>query len=317
VGALIEVGSGLHPELTGRENIHLYGNIMGISRADIDRRFDDIVDFAGIGNALGQPLKQYSSGMQLRLGFSVAAFLEPDVLLVDEAIAVGDAAFQRKCIERMQELTAEGRTLVFVSHDMYAVEALCARSLWLRNGQVVGLGRTTDIIKDYLLSVHDERLMADHTTGAVTSDELDILSITLHDDTGVELDRAQTDAPLVFRIRYRTRKRLVRPGFSLGISTGGMYPFTIASMVVDDRWLPNSIEGEGIIDCRFENLPLQPGAYELWGSVRTADGYSDYITWQRFRMFAVRGEIDGRGTQALTAALTLAPVRMPHSWHLY
>src|SRR5437867_1397412 len=124
VGALIEVGTGMHPELTGRENVDLYGRILGLSRRDVRRRFEEIVEFADIGGALEQPVKQFSSGMQLRLGFALAAHLEPDVLLVDEAIAVGDAGFQYRCVERMRELVQEGRTLVFVSHNMSAIESL-------------------------------------------------------------------------------------------------------------------------------------------------------------------------------------------------
>ncbi len=129
VGALIEVGSGVHPELNARENIWLYGQIMGMSKADVKRRFDEIVEFAELGHALDRPVKMYSSGMQLRLGFAVASHLDPDIFVVDEALAVGDAGFQAKCVERMMKLVAEGRTLLFVSHNLSAVEAICERGL--------------------------------------------------------------------------------------------------------------------------------------------------------------------------------------------
>jgi ABC-type polysaccharide/polyol phosphate transport system ATPase subunit len=150
VAALLEVGTGFHPELTGRENIFLNGAILGMSKRDITRRFAQIVDFSGVERFLDTPVKRYSSGMYLRLAFAVAAHLEPDVLIVDEVLAVGDAEFQRKCIGRMHEAEEEGRTLVFVSHDLESLAKLCKRSLWLEAGRVRDSGTTTDIIREYL-----------------------------------------------------------------------------------------------------------------------------------------------------------------------
>ena len=152
VAALLEVGTGFHPELTGRENIFLNGAILGMSRQDIKRRFEQIVDFSGVERFLDTPVKRYSSGMYLRLAFAVAAHLEPDVLVVDEILAVGDAEFQRKCIGRMEEAEQEGRTLIFVSHDLGTLSKLCMRSLWLESGAVRDAGETPTIVRDYLAS---------------------------------------------------------------------------------------------------------------------------------------------------------------------
>jgi ABC-type polysaccharide/polyol phosphate transport system ATPase subunit len=152
VAALLEVGTGFHPELTGRENIFLNGAILGMSRQDIKRRFAQIVDFSGVERFLDTPVKRFSSGMYLRLAFAVAAHLEPDVLVVDEILAVGDAEFQRKCIGRMEEAEGEGRTLVFVSHDLETLTKLCPRSLWLEAGAVRRTGETSTIVRDYLAS---------------------------------------------------------------------------------------------------------------------------------------------------------------------
>jgi ABC-type polysaccharide/polyol phosphate transport system ATPase subunit len=160
VAALLEVGTGFHPELTGRENIYLNGAILGMSRSDITRRFDQIVDFSGVERFLDTPVKRYSSGMYLRLAFAVAAHLEPDVLVVDEILAVGDAEFQRKCIVRMHEAEEEGRTLVFVSHDLETLSKLCERSLWLESGRIRDAGATEAIVRDYLAST-----MLDHGAG--------------------------------------------------------------------------------------------------------------------------------------------------------
>ena len=150
VGSLLEVGTGFHPELTGRENIYLNGAIIGMKKQEIRRRFDEIVAFADIGKFLDTPVKRYSSGMHVRLGFAVAAHLEPEILLVDEVLAVGDATFQRKCLEKIGDLAKSGRTVLFISHNMIAVNSLCRRVIWINGGEVVEDGPSADIVSRYL-----------------------------------------------------------------------------------------------------------------------------------------------------------------------
>jgi lipopolysaccharide transport system ATP-binding protein len=150
VGSLLEVGTGFHPELTGRENVYLNGAILGMRKAEIDRRFDEIVEFSGIGRFLDTPVKRFSSGMQVRLAFSVAAHLEPEILLVDEVLAVGDAEFQRKCLGKMQDVTRHGRTVVFVSHNLAAVRSLCSRAILLEKGRLLFDGDADDAVERYL-----------------------------------------------------------------------------------------------------------------------------------------------------------------------
>src|SRR2546429_7125669 len=151
VGALLEVGTGFHPELTGRENVFLNGAILGMSRAEIRKKFDEIVAFAEIEQFLDTPVKRYSSGMYVRLAFAVAAHLDPEILLVDEVLAVGDAEFQKKCLGKMENVvTTEGRTLIFVSHDMDAICHLCSRCILLRQGEIAKLGNTSDVVAAYL-----------------------------------------------------------------------------------------------------------------------------------------------------------------------
>jgi ABC-2 type transport system ATP-binding protein/lipopolysaccharide transport system ATP-binding protein len=152
VAALLEVGTGFHPELTGRENVFLNAAILGMSRRETARRFDEIVAFAGTERFLDTPLKRYSSGMYLRLAFAVAAHLEPDILIVDEVLAVGDAEFQRRCIGRMSEAEREGRTVVFVSHDLASLRKLCSRAIWLESGEIRDDGPTEQVVRDYLTS---------------------------------------------------------------------------------------------------------------------------------------------------------------------
>jgi lipopolysaccharide transport system ATP-binding protein len=161
VGSLLEVGTGFHPELTGRENIYLNGTILGMKRSEISQRFDQIVDFAGVEQFIETPVKRYSSGMYLRLAFSVAAFLEPEILIVDEVLAVGDADFQKKCLGRMQEVSQQGHTVLFVSHNMSAILRLCSRGILLQHGQVVKTGSPREIVDHYLNSgnaAHGEKI---------------------------------------------------------------------------------------------------------------------------------------------------------------
>jgi ABC-type polysaccharide/polyol phosphate transport system ATPase subunit len=150
VGSLLEVGTGFHGELTGRENIYLSGAVLGMRREEIDRKFDEIVEFAGVERFIDTPVKRYSSGMYLRLGFSVAAHLDPEILLVDEVLAVGDAEFQKKCLGKMGDVAGEGRTVLFVSHNMDAVRQLCHSALWLERGHLQRIGPATEVIQAYL-----------------------------------------------------------------------------------------------------------------------------------------------------------------------
>jgi ABC-type polysaccharide/polyol phosphate transport system ATPase subunit len=314
VGALIEVGTGMHPELTGRENVYLYGRILGLTGRDIARRFDEIVGFADIGAAIDQPVKQFSSGMQLRLGFAVAAHLEPDVLLVDEAIAVGDAGFQYKCVERMSELVREGRTLVFVSHEMSAVETLCDRAILLDHGRVQHDGPADEVVKSYLEWVQKQWVA--RTDGDWTStQDLDLLNVTILDAAGREVDEVRADEPMSVRVRYRANRRIARPNFSLGLGDGmNLRCFALASMLVDGR-APEYIEGEGTVECHFEELPLRPRTYEVWGEVVGGSGFGDIVDWQRLRRFQVVGEPDTAGGEsAVSHTMLYAPVKIPYRW---
>ena len=150
VASLLEVGTGFHPELTGRENIYLNGAILGMKKAEINRKFDEIVAFAELERFLDTPVKRYSSGMYMRLAFAVASHLEPEILLVDEVLAVGDASFQKKCLGKMGRVAREGRTVLFVSHNMSAIRSLCRRAFWLDKGEIVGTGETGQVVSDYI-----------------------------------------------------------------------------------------------------------------------------------------------------------------------
>ena len=313
VGALIEVGTGMHAELTGRENIALYGRILGLSRNDVRKRFDQIVEFADIGSALDRPLKQFSSGMQLRLGFSLAAHLEPDVLLVDEAIAVGDAGFQYRCVERISTLVKEGRTLVFVSHNMSAVEALCSRCVLVSHGRTVRDGPTRDVIREYLQGVEEELLASGPSRAPQFGEELELLGITLVDEDGREVDSVPAGGSMTVRLSLRASRPVRRPVFEIGIADGRIGPLAMASMLVDGA-APEELRGDCTVECTFHDLPLMPRVYELWGGVMGEAGFGDVLQWQRLRLFRVEGEVTQPGLAALSETLTNAPVQVGYTW---
>ncbi|HET7572549.1 MAG TPA: ABC transporter ATP-binding protein [Gaiellaceae bacterium] len=312
VGALIEVGTGMHPELTGRENVALYGRILGLGRRDVEARFDEIVEFAGIGAAIDQPVKQYSSGMQLRLGFSVAAHLEPDVLIVDEAIAVGDAGFQYRCVERMARLVREGRTLVFVSHNTSAVETLCQRAILLRGGRVALDGPAPEVVAAYLDSFAEERLGGDGD-GAAAGTHLEILRTTLHDGAGREVAEVRSGEALTVRLHYRARAPLAHPIVNVGLVDPRIGCFSIASMLRDGG-SPEVLAGEGTIDCTFAALPLLPRAYEIWAGGRGERGFGAILEWQRLRTFRVVDPRERAGKGSVSVAMNSAPVEIPYRW---
>ena len=188
VASLLEVGTGFHPELTGRENIFLNGAILGMSRKDIKNKFDEIVSFAEIEKFLDTPVKRYSSGMYVRLAFAVAAHLEPEILLVDEVLAVGDAAFQKKCLGKMRNVAREGRTVLFVSHNMSAIRKLCGRALWLDNGKIVKSGTSGEIVHDYeqgqIRKFNDFSCVAERPADDIENLEFYIKRVELHDSHG-------------------------------------------------------------------------------------------------------------------------------------
>jgi ABC-type polysaccharide/polyol phosphate transport system ATPase subunit len=315
VGALIEVGSGMHPELTGRENVKLYGRILGLKARDIATRFDEIVEFAGIGAAIDQPVKQYSSGMQLRLGFSVAAHLEPDIFLVDEAIAVGDAGFQYRCVEKMSELVRGGGTLVFVSHDMTAIETLCTRAILLDGGVIVADGGAQPVISEYLKRVDADRIELGTSVerDSIAGDDFEILRVTVHDAAGSEVDGVPADAPMTVRVHYVAHRPIPHPSFSIGFGDARVGAFSSASMLIDGQ-TPTEISGVGHIDCTFFRLPLRPRSYEIWVGVRGEHGYGNLIRFQPMRLFNVLGELPvGKG--AVSWGLK-TPVDIPYEWDI-
>jgi lipopolysaccharide transport system ATP-binding protein len=263
LGSLLEVGTGFHPELTGRENTYLNGAILGMRKAEIRRKFDAIVDFAEIGQFIDMPVKRYSSGMYVRLAFAVAAHLEPEILLVDEVLAVGDMAFQRKCLGRMQEVGREGRTILFVSHNMAAVEQLCDRTLYLDRGIVKAQGRTADVITAYqtesLPPAGSDVDLSQHAARVTKSGAI-ITRLILRDATGSSSALYEPDSAMVIELVVDPPTPLREPRLAASIEdTAGRRITTVASYFQGEGLEP--ISGRSRVECTIPRLGLGAGRY--------------------------------------------------------
>ena len=266
VASLLEVGTGFHEELTGRENIFLNGSILGMKKREVDAKLDAIVEFSGVERFIDTPIKRYSSGMRLRLGFAVAAHLEPDVLIVDEVLAVGDAAFQKKCISAMQDLRGGGRTVLFVSHNMAAVENLCSRGLWIANGQLRLDGATHEVIEAYMASFAASDSASNELSavdGRRGSGELRYTRIEFLSTDGDLQTVTRSGKSLVVRMHYRASQPIAHPSFGFRMYTD------LGTLVTDtSTWLhgldiPMLPAGDGYIDLEIDSLNLLPARYYL------------------------------------------------------
>lgn len=203
IASLLEVGTGFHPELTGRENIYLNGAILGMSRAEVSRKFDEIVDFSGVEKFIDTPVKRYSSGMYVRLAFAVAAHLEPEILVVDEVLAVGDAEFQKRCLGKMSDVANEGRTVLFVSHNMPAISRLCSRAMRFEKGSIVEMGEANDVIANYLAITNKSVGLRDwNFHSSPGTDQLKLLAVRLLNKQGDPVSVVRLDEELTLQIEY-------------------------------------------------------------------------------------------------------------------
>lgn len=300
VGSLLEVGTGFHPELTGRENIYLNGAILGMKKAEIDRRFDDIVAFAEVEKFLDTSVKHYSSGMYVRLAFAVAAHLEPEILIVDEVLAVGDALFQKKCLGKMGEVAKEGRTVLFVSHNMAAVENLCGRSILLQFGKVVADSESSKTITEYFNS-----FATTDTEGNLESFKRDaglvpiIRQIEFLDQDKQPAKTVRVGAPLTVRIYYKHSEPIKRPYFGLIFETvGGVKVFWVQSQLQGDG-LPD-LPAVGVVVCHIPRVPLVPGVYFIQPGCGTGTTQLDLVP--RARQLQIT-EADFFGTGRLPSAV--------------
>jgi ABC-2 type transport system ATP-binding protein len=300
VVSLIELGAGFHPELTGRENVHLGAGLFGLTRRQIDRRFDAIVQFADVERLIDTPMKRYSSGLYARLGFSVAIHSNPDIVLVDEVLSVGDAAFRRRALEALRQLITDGKTVLFISHDMWNVRRLCSQILWMEDGRVRAYGPAGAIAERYMEEVNLQALAGENTalqshrggTGEIRYESVDVV-----DGTGRPCTVFGPGDALVVRASYRTNSRLERPIFQVAIVDvdTGVVVTTATSIAAETS---TAISGSGVVECRFPRLPLRPRHYVLRLSITDRFQLASYDVISAGPRFTVAGRGAGVDTLA-------------------
>jgi lipopolysaccharide transport system ATP-binding protein len=277
VSALLELGAGFHPELTGRDNVFLNASILGLRRRDVAARFDGIVQFAGLERFIDIPVKHYSSGMAARLGFAVAINVDPDVLLIDEVLSVGDEAFQERCLEEVRRFRRAGKTLLLVSHDLESIRELCTEAVWLDGGQVAGRGSPQSTIAAYLAKVHGHsdqaRAELPPTAGSAPSvgsrwgsGEIEVVGVDLLDGSGARVSSAETGAALTIRVRYHAHQRVDRPVVGIAITTADGVVVTGPNTRLSDYPI-SAFEGQGSVDYDIDGLPLLPGEYLITAAI--------------------------------------------------
>ncbi len=300
IGALINISAGIHPNLSGRENIITTGSLMGLPRKEVAARFEEIVEFAELEHAIDRQAKYYSAGMLTRLGFSVAAFLQPDVLLVDEVLAVGDASFQQRCLDRLRYVLGQGASLVFVSHDLAAVEATCTRGMWLHNGEVLETGPVRDVLTKYRASVEAGAKLGVDLAGKVRVTKAEVRA---GNNGGI----VQTEGPFHLDLVLESDTEF-RAWIYLGITEGTAAPIFILNPGRETPIGP----GETRVQCEVPRLPLPGGSFYSWVGVydRWTEG-DELFAWQPVARFDVYGpELD----RAPRAVVRLAPLHVASGW---
>ena len=264
MSSLLELGAGFHPELSGRDNIYLNGSILGLSRKQLDAKYDEIVSFAGLERFVDTPVKNYSSGMYVRLGFAVAINVDPDVLLVDEVLAVGDEEFQRRCDEKFADLKAAGKTIVLVSHALDSVRRICDQAAWLDGGVLKGVGRPGELIDSYVETAHADRVEVAGGGGTRWgTGEAQIERIELIGASGQPATSVHVGEPARLRLHYVARTPVEKPVFGLGVyRADGLYVCGLNTRETPAA-IPDVVEGEGFVDYAMPAMSLLPGTYEL------------------------------------------------------
>jgi ABC-type polysaccharide/polyol phosphate transport system ATPase subunit len=299
MSSLLELGAGFHPDLTGRENIYLNGSILGISRRDIDRKFDAIVDFAGIAPFIDSPVKFYSSGMYVRLGFSVAVEVDPDVLLMDEILAVGDEAFRKKSLAKVEEFKARGKTLLIVSHDLETIKKISDRILFLDSGRVITLGdpsRVVDEYKNYGVYKKGDVTVKDYGTREIVFDD-----VTLRDSRGAARPEFAPGEEMVIEMRYTAAKEIAAPVFGFGIADSAGHA-VIGTNTQLKGYPVSPVRGSGVMRVRIRSLNLQRGTYHLSVACHSPDHRTQYHRKDNFLEFRVSAKSDEEGTVFMPVA---------------
>ncbi|RJP75602.1 MAG: ABC transporter ATP-binding protein [Desulfobacteraceae bacterium] len=350
VQALIELGAGFNPILTGRENVYINAAVLGIPREKIDEAIPHIIEFSGLKDFMDMPVNKYSSGMKSRLGFSIIAQLDPDIILIDEVLAVGDMAFQEKCMRRMDSLRKSDKAIIFVTHSLYQVEALCNKALWIDKGNVIQYGeasevvraylddqerrsmeesrkegvkyqgRTTEMTKAYLKSRDEQRESEGLETLNKNKDLIAIENVEIVNAEGKPDTEFPFRSDLTVRIHYYTQARIETPLFNMRIFSKRWGGFTEAGMLIDGSG-PDSVEGSGIVECCFASPPITPGDYSITLFIRSKDGIANLFNMRTVAWFRITDEniekISLKGPMALNHIRQGSPIYLNRTWKFY
>jgi lipopolysaccharide transport system ATP-binding protein len=297
VSALLELGAGFHPDLTGRENIYLNGSILGFSKAEMKKIFDEIVEFSEMRRFIDVPVKHYSSGMYMRLGFSIAIHVRPDILLVDEVLAVGDQAFQLRCLDKINAMKRQGMTILLVSHNLDMVRTLCNRAIWLDDGQLLADGPVGHVLDQYIAEVRvadrhalekaDQHPEDDSAWRWGSRTEAEIVQIQLLDGRGQQCRSYQTGDTFVMRIHFDARERIPWPQFGFALYHANGFHISGPNSVFSGLEI-EAIEGKGYIDYVIDSLPLLEGTYLASACLYDHDGVHAYDYHHQAYTFRVR-----------------------------
>jgi len=307
MGSLLEVGTGFHPELTGRENVYLNGSILGMRRAEIERKFDRIVEFSEIGKFLDTPVKHYSSGMYVRLAFSVAVHMEPDILVVDEVLAVGDASFQRKCLRKVGQMRQDGHTILLVSHDINTVRGVCNRAAWLLGGRIEAVGGVEEVTQAYRQwgLREDERMLSAlqataprDTQGA----DAEIAHVRLLSLGGEPIEEIATGEPVRIEVTLSSRRPFHAPVLGFGIERADGFHCYGCTTEIDNLATPD-LDGRQTFEIRIAGMNLAPGNYRITTGLWDSATGSQVDCW-----------LDGAWLRVVSERADHGAFFLPHEW---
>jgi len=314
IASLLEVGTGFHPELTGRENIFLNGAILGMTKAEIRSKFDEIVAFSGCERYIDTPVKRYSSGMYVRLAFAVAAHLEPEILIIDEVLAVGDAEFQKKCLGKMKDVAGEGRTVLFVSHNMGAIRGLCTQGVFMEYGEVKGLGDINNVVDMYLAS--NSKLDGKFEIGRQGKDEQVVIeSAIFRNSKGEQTQYFNFGESITIELHCFAENKVEKPYFWIGVES--QFGTITGPSALIDGFRPDFVQNRFVVKCKIESLPLMPQTFIVSAGGRESNG-SNLITRSKeigsFTIVSKLEDVGFKGELAESFANNSSPLFLPYTW---
>lgn len=319
VAPLIQVGAGFHPELTGRENVYLNATIMGLSKKEIDEKYDDIVEFAELKEFMDTPVKRYSSGMYVRLGFAVIANINPDIFLIDEILSVGDISFQRKCLDTMNKIQKSGKTIIFISHNLSIIKGLCERIIWLDKGNIKKEGDSDDVINAYVSYmtsksqfIHDIAYIGSKTRWG--TGEARFINVEVQNINGKNIDTFSVGDKVTIKLEYEAYKKIENPVFWIGIFNNDAIEI-FGSFFNKKKGGRYTIDGKGTLKCVIDTYLLKPGIYYIMAGIYGELGELAIDRIGRACTFKIKHSTD-EILKGYNNFDTTGVVYLPHEWEL-